>query len=238
MNTLGKTICTITIFSIAMAALEGAVVVYLRALYYPESFGVTFKIIDEHILLIEIVREFATLIMLITVGFMAGKNFRERFAYFLLSFAIWDIFYYAWLKIFIDWPSSFLDWDILFLIPVTWIGPVAVPLICSLTMIVLVFFLLRMNRPISKTVWTCLTLGGMLILFTFIRDYSALILDHGFIKDYPNVMRNPDFVAKAEVFVPKPYAWNIFWVGELFFILGMVFLSMNKTTTTDGLHVA
>jgi hypothetical protein len=236
MNTAVKMISAVSVFSIAMAALEGAVVVYLRALYYPEEFNVTFKIIDEHILLVEVSREVATLIMLITVGYMAGKNFRERFAYFLLSFAVWDIFYYAWLKIFIDWPSSFLDWDILFLIPVTWIGPVAAPLICSLTMIVLAVFLLSMNRPISKTVWTCLTLGGVLILFTFIRDYSTLILEYGFIKDYPNLMQNPDFVAKAAVFVPKPYAWNIFWVGELFFILGMVFFWMNKTTTTDGLH--
>ena len=115
MNSTLKTVGVVSIFSAAMAALEGAVVVYLRALYYPDAFTVSFKIIDSNILLVEIVREVATLIMLLAVAYVAGKNFRERFAYFLLSFAVWDILYYGWLKVFIDWPSSFFDWDILFL---------------------------------------------------------------------------------------------------------------------------
>lgn len=118
-----RTIGAVSIFSIAMAALESAVVVYLRALYYPEEFNVQFKIIDEHILLIEIVREVATLLMLSAVSYIAGNNFRERLAYFLLSFAVWDIFYYGWLKVFYRLAvfifglgyfvpdSDYLDWS-------------------------------------------------------------------------------------------------------------------------------
>src|SRR4051812_30545987 len=113
MNANAKTILVVSGFSIAMAALESAVVVYLRALYYPDGFTVVMKMMDQRILLIEIVREAATVLMLMGVGWLAGKNLKDRFAYFLLSFAVWDIFYYMWLKVFIGWPSSLLEWDIL-----------------------------------------------------------------------------------------------------------------------------
>src|SRR5688500_17119590 len=92
-----KTIAVITIFSIAMAALESAVVVYLRALYYPNGFTVAFKLIDKQILLIEILRETATIIMIWAVAYLTGRKCYDRLAYFLLCFAIWDIFYYIWL---------------------------------------------------------------------------------------------------------------------------------------------
>src|SRR5690349_14247608 len=115
-----KTFVVVCMFSIAMAALESAVVVYLRALYYPDGFSVAFRLIDESIVKVELLRELATIIMLLAIGQLAGKTFNERFAYFLLSFAVWDIFYYGWLKVLIDWPSTLLDWDILFLIPFTW----------------------------------------------------------------------------------------------------------------------
>ncbi|WP_276372134.1 hypothetical protein [Chryseolinea sp. H1M3-3] len=228
MKPILRTVVAVSVFSIAMAALESAVVVYLRALYYPEEFTVQFKIIDQHILLIEIVREIATLAMLASIGFIAGNNFRERMAYFLISFAVWDVFYYGWLKVFIDWPASFLDWDILFLIPITWIGPVAAPIICSLTMIVLAVFLLLYKSVMTRATWTCLVLGTLLILFTFTRDYAQLIALNDFVKDYPNLMQNPDFVAKAAMLTPKPYAWNIFWAGEFMFLLAIINVKLNK----------
>jgi len=83
----------------------------------------------------ECCREAATIIMLAAVGIIAGKDNLQRFAYFLYAFAVWDIIYYAGLKVLLNWPSSFLTWDVLFLIPVPWIGPVLAPIISSLTMI-------------------------------------------------------------------------------------------------------
>ncbi len=149
MKTNIKTLLVVIGFSVAMAALESAVVVYLRALYYPDGFTVALKMLDQQILLIEIAREAATLFMLLGVGWLAGNNFKDRFAYFLLSFAVWDIFYYVWLKVFIGWPSSMLEWDILFLIPFTWLGPVLAPVICSVTMILLAVVILRSNKQLT-----------------------------------------------------------------------------------------
>jgi hypothetical protein len=232
MSTSARGLCVLIIFSVAMAALESAVVVYLRALYYPLEFTVNFKLIDKHIILIELIRELATLIMLWAVAYMSGRDFKQRFAFFLLSFAVWDIFYYGWLKMFIDWPNSFFDWDILFLIPITWIGPVAAPLICSVTMIILAMTLLSLGYGIPRTTWICLTIGVLLILFTFTKDYGELIWTNGLINEFPNLMNSPTFLSKAEALSPGPYQWNVFLAGEMMFMIGIVNYRIAKKTTS------
>ena len=233
MNTNRNTFLWIAIFSIAMAALEAAVVVYLRALYYPGEFTVAFRLIDEHVLLVELVREAATLVMLLSVGFIAGKNFNERLAWFLLSFAIWDISYYAWLKVFIDWPSTLVDWDILFLIPVTWIGPVAAPLICSMIMIILSITFLRPNLTVPKSVWMFIFAGVLLTLFTFMRDYAALIIENDLVGEFQNLLKNKLFLEKAAGLEPKPYLWKIFWTGQVMFVAAIALL-LRKTNARSG----
>ncbi len=230
MNQIKSKISAIIIFSIAMAALEGAVVVYLRALYYPNGFTVALKLIDEHILLVEVVREIATLIMLVCIACLVGKRWHDRFAYFLLSFAIWDIFYYVWLKIFIDWPSSFFEWDILFLIPITWLGPVLAPIISSLTMIVFAIVILKKSNPLkfSFLVTSCLLIGSVLILFTFMQDYGNLLLNTDSVFDYPNLLKNERFVKAASIYLPKSYNWFLFILGELLICICVVWLYANS----------
>ena len=112
-----KTIFWVSVFGIAFGLVESAVVVYIREMYYPEGFNFPLKAISSRVITTELWREAATILMLIAIGVLAGKNAVQRFAYFLISFAVWDIFYYVFLKLFISWPESFLTWDILFLIP-------------------------------------------------------------------------------------------------------------------------
>ncbi|HYC83608.1 MAG TPA: hypothetical protein VEB86_00240 [Chryseosolibacter sp.] len=224
MKAFSKTILIVVIFSVAMAALEGAVVVYLRALYYPDGFTVAFKVIDENILLVELMRELATIVMLVTIGMLAAKSFQHRLAYFLIAFAVWDIFYYLWLKAFIGWPESLLEWDILFLIPWTWLGPVLAPVICSLTMTVFAWAILRSSgtRTFSRVAWLLWIAGTLAILFTFLKDYGAIIIGNGFLSDYENLMRNPEFVRIASSYVPESYDWRTFIIGELLILGGII----------------
>ena len=84
---------------------------------------------------IEVGREAATLVMLGTVGWLAGRSGLERLAWTAVAFGTWDVFYYAWLWAFIGWPSSLGTWDLLFLIPVPWTGPVWAPVAISLALI-------------------------------------------------------------------------------------------------------
>jgi len=142
-------------FSIAFAYIESAVVVYLRAIFYPDGFTFPLMAFEDiagfgPYLLTEIGREAATVVLMFTASYMLGKNLRRRFAYFLTIFAVWDIFYYVWLKVLIDWPASIIDWDVLFLIPVVWAGPVLAPVITSLTMLVIAAVLFS-ERPLNIT---------------------------------------------------------------------------------------
>ncbi len=95
-------------FSIAMGALEAIVVVYLREIYYPQGFEFPLILLSPKIFFVECLRELSTIVMLIMVGVIAGKNSLQRFSYFLFAFAVWDIFYYVWLKVLLN--SSAMGW--------------------------------------------------------------------------------------------------------------------------------
>ena len=137
----------LAVFGIAMAHLEGVVVVYLRkSLGMPDSDGNKESVekIPERFLLIEKTREAATIIMLVVIGYIAGTSWIERGILFLWTFAFWDLFYYLSLYILIKWPPKLTTIDVLFLIPKPWIAPVWFPIgVSSLTiLIILVLFLL------------------------------------------------------------------------------------------------
>jgi hypothetical protein len=66
---------------------------------------------------VELVREAATLVMLATLGMLAGRTRRAQAGYTAIAFGVWDIFYYVFLRMIGDWPRSLFDWDILFLLP-------------------------------------------------------------------------------------------------------------------------
>ncbi len=125
-------------FAAAMAYLESAVVVYLqRALSIsPDSlFPLQGPGAVGDLAAIEVGREFATLVMLATIGILAGRQPLERLAWSAVAFGVWDIFYYGWLWVFIGWPHGPGTWDVLFLIPVPWTGPVWAPIAVSLALI-------------------------------------------------------------------------------------------------------
>jgi hypothetical protein len=124
-------------YAAAMAWVEAAVVFYLRTMVDriepyqtdPLPFASGFAVA-------ELVREAATLIMLLMVGILAGKTWRTRLGFAAIAFGFWDIFYYVFLKVLCGWPHSFLDWDILFLLPMPWWGPVLAPVSVAGLMIV------------------------------------------------------------------------------------------------------
>lgn len=142
----------VALFAIAMGYVEAAVVVYLRALYYPDGFPIPVKLgslpirfaripefenrMPQSMLRTEIGREAATIIMLASLAWLVGSNSLHGLGAFLLAFGVWDIFYYLFLKLLIRWPQSLKTLDVLFLIPVPWIAPVWLPVTVSAVMIV------------------------------------------------------------------------------------------------------
>ncbi len=224
MEGLRKQLLWLIVFSIAMGFLETAVVVYLRLLYYPKGFEFPLVALSNGVAVVEILREAATVVMLVGVGVLAGKNLPQRIASFLLAFAIWDLFYYVFLKLILDWPASLLTWDILFLIPAPWVGPVLSAVIASFTMILLAAVILQKefhhrSQKINRQELVLLTIGSLVVILSWMWDY---IKYSGRVAD---VSRKA--LETLSTYVPDHFNWWLFGVGEVFFLMA-IFLYSRK----------
>jgi len=134
----GRTVRAAAAFGAGFGFVEAAVVVYLRAAIGVGAGELPLQVIPQPLLRIEVFREAATIVMLVAVALLAARRARERWAVFLLVFALWDVTYYAGLWATIGWPPSLLAEDVLFLIPVPWIADVWYPLAVSALTVVAV----------------------------------------------------------------------------------------------------
>ena len=109
-SSVGRRLLVVAGFAVAMAWVESAVVFYLRRLvdriepYQSNPLPIAGAIGGA-----ELVREAATLVMLLTVGWLGGSTWRSRFGIFVAAFGVWDIFYYVFLIPLTGWPHSLLD---------------------------------------------------------------------------------------------------------------------------------
>ena len=120
----GRQLILLAVFASSFGFVESAVVVYLRAAtgLLPGYRGTLADVrrssadsykqeesiseFPESLLTIELLREAATIVMLITVAFLVGTRLRERCAIFLWTFAVWDLSYYAGLWATVRWRFS------------------------------------------------------------------------------------------------------------------------------------
>ncbi len=191
-----KKLLWVSAYALSMAFLEAAVVVYLRGLL---GYGAATVELGSYYR-IEIGREAATIVMLAAVGWLAGQSGRERLAYGVFAFGLWDIGYYAWLKVITGWPESFFSPDVLFLIPVRWTGPVLAPaLIAGLMCFGAVIFLRRMERKeqlrLPPLRIATMGMGGALALLSFTQDTLKAYLQG-----------NPNW----NDLYPGPFPWPLF----------------------------
>jgi len=179
---LGRTL-TVVVFAIAMAWVESAVVFDLRTMvdrlepYQADPLPLVGKLGP-----VELIRELATMIMLLTVGMLAGKKWPQRLGYSAIAFGVWDIFYYVFLKVMCGWPHSLLDWDILFLLPLPWWGPVLAPVLIAVLMIVwgtrITQYVAPNPRITSLAAWSLNFTGMFLALYVFMTD-TLRVADQG-----------------------------------------------------------
>ncbi|MCW3071418.1 MAG: hypothetical protein JWO44_1308 [Bacteroidetes bacterium] len=226
MKPITKTILWLTLFSIAMGYLETSVVVYLRKLYYPEGFKFPLIPVTRDIATTEFWREAATIIMLIGAGVMSGRNPLQRFVFFLYSFAIWDIFYYVFLKVLLNWPESLFTWDILFLIPVPWVGPVIAPCLVSLSMILFTLVVVYFQEKGKKVFvnfheWLLLIFGSITAIVSFMWDYIIYVSNYGDDIGVWTLSSNQNMFDEVRKYVPDHFNWGLFSVGQ-----GLILISV------------
>ncbi len=196
---LSRLVVAVVLYSVAMAYLESAVVVYLRGalgLATDAVFPVDFSGTAGSMGFIELGREFATLIMIAAVGWIAGRSPLERLAWAGIVFGIWDIGYYAWLWVFSGWPTGPGTWDLLFLLPVPWAGPIWAPVAVSAGLIgfgLLVVVRLRAGRPVPMSArrFGVVVLGGLVVILSFTLN-AGIVISGG---------------------VPTSFAWPVFGAG-------------------------
>lgn len=221
-----RLLITVAIFSIAMGYLESAVVVYLREIYYPDGFAFPLKMMSEHVMITEVFRELATLIMLAGIGWIAGRSNQERFGFFIFAFGIWDIFYYIFLYALLGWPESLFTWDILFLLPTTWVGPVLAPCINALSMMLfggLIWYYQSVGKlkPVKMREWMMLIIGSLIVIGAYIEDYVQFMRQGFSIHEIffpPDVEKLMDY---AMNYMPVNFNWWIFWLGQALILAGI-----------------
>lgn len=227
-----KTLLVVTAFAVAMAMLESAVVIYLRAMLYPNGFKFPLEMLDMGLASVEISREFATLVMLAAIGWLIGHNANTRLAWFLYSFAIWDIFYYVFLKVFLDWPATLDTWDVLFLIPVMWVGPVWAPILLSITMIGLSYLLIYINHKgnirLGSNLWILIA-GALVCITSFCWDIVAFLVDIPNVKWY-----DPSAIFNA-AYVPVDFPFWMFFIGFALIVVGMMRYAFQNKFSNDKL---
>ena len=225
-----RAVAALFLFGISFGYVEAAVVVYLRAIYDPIRAHLhpergphdLFPLItsqelakagpeNPRRLVIEIGREAATMLMLGAVALAIARNLHQWIAAFAIAFGVWDITFYAFLKLMIRWPESLSTWDILFLIPLPWVGPIWAPALVALSMIVCGLISLRAGgirgRPLH---WSGVLGGAVIIIVAFVWDFRNTTAG-GF---------------------PNPFNWLLFLLGEA---LGLIaFLAASRSARTNG----
>lgn len=193
-------------FAAAMAWVESACVYYLRLLvdrvqpYQRDPLPIVGALGN-----VELVREAATLLMLLAAGMLAGRTWQRRIGYTAIAFGVWDVLYYVFLWIMSDWPASLLDWDILFLLPLPWWGPVLAPV--SIALLMIAWGTLATQWPErgasagpTSALWISCAIGIALALGVFMAD--ALVALPG----------GRDAVTRV---LPTSFNWPLFAVALL-----------------------
>ncbi len=202
MRTFVRPLVWVCVFGITFGLVEASVVVYLRSLYYPDGFTFPLRLVNRGHLMVELMREAATIGMLVAVAALAGKRRWEQFGFFVIAFGVWDIFYYVWLKVFLDWPAAITDWDVLFLLPLPWIGPVLAPVLISVLMIacgILLLGRLHSAKHFAPTIvsWSLGILGTVVVLYSFVYDVDA----------------------RLHMALPQPYRYSLLIAGLVLYML-------------------
>jgi hypothetical protein len=205
----------VVIFSIAFAWVESSVVVYLREIYFDGGFSFPLTIkweggkhVVDPLVRIEFVREIATIIIFIAVAWITGKNKFQKFCFFMIAFGMWDIFYYIWLFVMVGWPESLMTWDLLFYVPLPWVGPVITPILIAITMVVAGSLIIYFDEKGYEIRWRWYDMGIELI--------CALIMIIAFCWDWKNILQIPGEIKRSGF--PNPFAWWLYLPGYLFSI--------------------
>ena len=206
-----RVLVTLGVYAASMAWVESTLVVYLRRLYYPDNPLVMFplRIWPMQDLLMELVREAATLVMILAVSLLSVRGRVRRTAAFLFVFGVWDLCYYLFLKAALGWPVTWTEWDVLFLIPWPWLAPWVTPAVAALLFVLWAIPVLGREEDVAvpRRFWALVAGGLCLMLASFLAPALPLL------------GADPEAIAK---FVPVRFPWWLYLPGAALLATGLV----------------
>jgi hypothetical protein len=210
----------VVVFAVAFAWVESAVVVYLREIYFGGGFSFPLivrwedgKHVIDPLVRIEFGREIATIIILVSVGWIAGRNRFQKFCFFMIAFGVWDIFYYIWLYVMVGWPESLMTWDLLFYVPLPWVGPVITPVLIAIAMTAAGTAVIYYDEKGCDIRWQWHHMAVELV--------CALLMIIAFCWDWKNILQVPGKIERTGM--PNPFAWWLYLPALLFSVAYFVF---------------
>ena len=205
----------IVVFAIAFAWVESAVVVYLREIYFDGGFSFPLVVnwkggrhVVDPLVRIEFGREIATIIMLIAAGWISGRKRFHKFCFFMIAFGVWDIWYYIWLHVMVGWPESLMTWDLLFYVPLPWVGPVIAPVLIALAMAAAGSLVIYFDQKGYEIRWRWYDMA--------VELGCAAVMITAFCWDWKNILQVPGETAYTGI--PNPFAWWLYLPAYLFSI--------------------
>ena len=215
-----RSLVWLSLFAIGMAQVEASVVVHLRSLYYPGNPLDIFplRLLAHRDLAIELVRELATVLMILSVSLLTARGFTRVFAVFVYLFGLWDLFYYLWLKIMIGWPVSWFEWDVLFLIPWPWLGPWLTPALIALLFVVWGGWVLISSKEVRFThrASVLFVAGSLLALTAFLLPAAPLLLEG------EEAFRG---------YQPDDFCWSLFIPGYMLMVFSLWRIASDSRTS-------
>jgi hypothetical protein len=129
----------------------------------------------------------------------------------------------------LHWPDSLFTWDILFLIPVPWVGPVLAPCIISISMIIFAFVLFYLQETgkyvrISFMEWMLFISGSLVVILSFVWDYITYLSGSSENKVVWTLSGNSDLFEEVKNYVPNDFNWWIFAAGQVIICLAIFFV--------------
>ena len=159
-----RELLTSAVFALSFGFVEGAVAIYLGAAIgllpgHARTLSDLARLsadldrqaqqvsnLPPGLLTVEVFREAATMLMLLSVAILAEQKRGERLAVFLWIFALWDIGYCVALWATVRWPYSPTSPDVLFFIPVPWTSQVWFPILISILTVAVVLLTRHRGR--------------------------------------------------------------------------------------------
>jgi hypothetical protein len=195
---MSRILVILVLFGVVVGYVEAATVVYIRIMYEPMhrrvfpdrapddlfpafSFEQWAREAPAYVQspVMEVVREIGTVLGLALVGLLVAPTLRRWSATVFLLLGVTGWSFYLSLKALMGWPHSLSDWDVIFLVPLPWVGPVWAALAAYTAMTAAAgwfFWSEAAGRPLraGPVGWLFLLAGSLVMAVPFCWDYQHI----------------------------------------------------------------